>query len=357
MLRLRSSLALAVLLAPVIARGQSDPALWRFVYPDAQSVISIDWARIRQSQAGVLIRDKWLKSNDAPAIPGVELLNDIDRVLISSPAKVPGDSADASILIALRGHFDAARVHQLFALYGAKPQSYNAFQVYRPQGKGATNTAWVLFDAETILYGDAPSVFSALDRSRFSSPPLETGSVVARATQLDANYEFWMILDAPEMLSNDRIAALVRGGDWGAEAQGFEAGVNLRAGLAADITVHFSSDETAKRVTAELTRVVNQAVKSKGMNGQFRDVATKLKFNVDGSTAKISLRLNEQDLEKSAQAFEAGLKAADRSAENANPTAVASAAPPKPVPSKPKVIRIEGLDDGTVEIPYPDPQQ
>lgn len=357
MLRLRSSLALAVLLAPVLARGQSDPALWRFVYPDAQSVISIDWARIRQSQAGTLLRDKWLKSNDAPAIPGVELLNDIDRVLISSPAKVPGDSADASILIALHGHFDAAQVHQLFALYGAKPQSYNAFQVYRPQGKGATNTAWVLFDAETILYGDAPSVFSALDRSRFSSPPLETGSVVARATELDANYEFWMILDAPEMLSNDRIAALVRGGDWGAEAQGFEAGVNLRAGLAADITVHFPSDDTAKRVTAELTRVVNQAIRDKSTNAQFQDVAKKLKFNVDGSTAKISLRLNEQDLEKSAQAFEAGLKAADRSAENANPAAVASAAPPKLVPSKPKVIRIEGLDDGTVEIPYPDPQQ
>ncbi|MGB6941874.1 MAG: hypothetical protein WBE37_05740 [Bryobacteraceae bacterium] len=357
MLRLRSSLALAVLLAPVIARGQSEPALWRFVYPNAQSVISIDWARIRQSQAGALIREKWLKSNDAPAIPGMELLNDIDRVLISSPAKSPGDSADASILIALHGHFDAAQVHQLFALYGTKPQSYNAFQVYRPQGKDATNTAWVLFDAETILYGDAPSVFSALDRSRFSSPPLETGSVVARATELDANYEFWMILDAAEMLSNDRIAALVRGGDWGAEAQGFEAGVNLRDGLEADITVHFPSDDTAKRVTTELTRTINQAVRDKSTNAQVQDIARKLKFTLDGSTTKISLRLNEQDLEKGAQAFAAGLKAGERAAGKANPAAVANAAQPEPVPSAPKMIRIEGLDNGPVEIPYPDPQQ
>lgn len=317
--------------------------------------MSIDWARIRQSQAGALIRDKWLKSNDAPAIPGVELLNNIDRVLISSPGKAPGASADASILIALQGHFDAAQAHQLFALYGAKPQSYNAFQVYRPQGKYATNTAWVLFDAETILYGDAPSVFSALDRSRFSSPPLETGTVIARATELDANYEFWTILDTAEMLSNDRIAALVQSGDWGAEALGLEAGVNLRGGLAADITVRFPSDDTAKRVTAELIRIVNQVVKDHSANAQVQDIAKKLKFNLDGSATKISLRLNEQDLEKSAQAFAAGLKAADRSAGNANPAAVANAAPP--VPSKPKTIRIEGLDQGTVEIPYPDPQQ
>jgi hypothetical protein len=353
------SLALAVLLVPVLARAQSDPALWRFVYPDAKAVISLDWARIRQSPAGSLIREKWFTTNAMPSIPGFELVNDIDRVLISSPGARSGDdSADSPILIAIQGHFDAAKVRQVFTRFGAKPQSYNSFQVYRPQGQGAKDMAWVMFDAQTILFGDAPSIFSALDRSRFSSPPLETGSVVASAGELDANYESWMILDAIEARSNDRIATLFWGGEWTSEVQRIEAGVNLRVGLAGDITVHFSSDVAAKRVTALLTRTMNLAAKDKSSGAQIQEIAKMLKFNLDGSATKISLRLTEQQLEGSVEAFAAGLKAAEQ-ARIANPAAVANGvpAPAKPGPSKPKMIRIEGLDEGTIEIPYQGPQQ
>ena len=34
-----------------------------------------------------MIREKWLTSGGLPASPGLELLNDIDRVLISSSGK------------------------------------------------------------------------------------------------------------------------------------------------------------------------------------------------------------------------------------------------------------------------------
>ena len=77
-------------------------------------------------------------------------------------------------------------------------------------------------------------------------------------------------MDATEIMASDQVAALFRGGEWASEAQGFEAGVNLRAGLAADITVRFSSDETAKRVTAELTRVMNLAAKDKSSAAECR---------------------------------------------------------------------------------------
>ncbi len=67
-----------------------------------------------------------------------------------------------------------------------------------------------------------------------------------------------------------QIAALFRGAEWASEAQGFEAGINLRAGLAADITVRFSSDATAKRMTTELTRVMNLAAKDKTTSAKCR---------------------------------------------------------------------------------------
>jgi hypothetical protein len=364
MLRLRASSlnarVLTILLAPVIASGQAlgqaDPSPWRFVYPDARTVISIDWAHIRQSPAGAMIREKWLTAGAIPAFPGMELLNDVDRVLISSPGKntTDDDSAESSILVAIQGHFAAAQVHQVFTHFGAKPQSYNSFQVYRPQGKDAKQTAWVLFDAGTILYGDAPSIFSALDRSRFLSAPLESSSLVARATDLDANYELWAIMDATEILASDQIAALFRGGEWASEAQGFEAGVNLRAGLTADITVRFSSEDTAKRVTAELTRVTNLAAKDRSSSAEVQDIAKKLKFNLNGSATKISLRLTQHDLERSAEAFAAGYKA---SAQAENTGLITNPTPAKSETLKPGVIRIEGLDEGPREIPFQEPQK
>jgi hypothetical protein len=383
MSRLRATLVLAALLSPMVVSGQagadSDLPLWRFVYPNARALISIDWARIRQSPAGAMIREKWLTSGAMAAIPAVELLNDIDRVLISSPGKDSADdSAEPAILVAIQGHFDAARVRQVFTRLGAKPQSYNSFQVYRPQRRGqkrepedsdARDTAWVLFDSETILYGDAPSVFAALDRNQFaraSSQPTsqaspEPGSIAARAGVMAANYELWVLMDATEIMSSDQIAGLFQGGEWASEAQGFEAGVNLRAGLAADVTVRFPSDAIAKRVTAELTRVMNLAAKDKSSGAQLQDIAKKLKFNADGAATRISLRLTQPELEKTAQAFAASHKAAAQLAGNAHgstgPVTNLTAAPNAALaPAKPAMIRIEGLDEGTREIPFEEGQ-
>jgi hypothetical protein len=390
----RTTLAFAVLLAPVLAScqvtGQSDPGLGRFVYPNAKALIGIDWGRIRQSPAGAMIREKWLGTSAATAIPGIELLNDIDRVLISSPGKdSAGDSSESRILVAIQGHFDAGRVRHVFTRLG-KPQSYNSFQVFRPQvrnregdaqgndapqgndaaqGNDARDTAWVLFDADTILYGDAPSVFAALERNPLAqAPPAPSpvGSIAARQAKMDASYDLWVIMDATEMdateiASNDQIAALFRGGEWASEAQGFEAGVNFRSGLAADISVRFSSDATARRVIAELTRAMNIVAKDNSSGKQVRNIAQKLKFNVDGSSIRMGLRLSQQELEQSAEAFAVSHKTSTQLAGNA-PGKTGAVANPTPAPNatpasvKPAMIRIEGLDEGTREIPLGDAQ-
>ena len=344
------------------AKGQSEPSLWRFVNPNTKALIGINWARIRPLRAGEIVREQWLTAGALASIPGVDLLDDIDRVLISSPGKnLSDDSAESPILIAIHGHFDAAKVRRVFTHLGAKPQSYNSFQVYRPQGNhpegsDAKDVAWVLFDAETILYGDAPSVFATLDRNQFA--PASQQPIVARAVEMDANYELWVIMDAAEMMSNDQIAGLFRGGEWASDAQGVEAGFNLRAGLAAEVTVRFSSDAIAKRVATELTRFMNIAARDKSAGAQMQKFARKVKFNVDGSAAKVSFRMTEQELEESAIAFAAGQKTAALATASANPPP-APAPMPAPVAAsgKPAVIRIEGLDEGPREIPYHDPPQ
>jgi hypothetical protein len=356
--RLRLSVLLIAVLGPAAAECQSDPALWRFVYPNAKALISINWQRIRQSPAGAMIRDQWLNAGPIAAIPGIELLDDIDRVVISSPgneaiqdpstgpAVVP---AQTPMLVAVGGHFDAVRVRRLFKRLGGKAQAYNSYQVYRPQGQDAKDMAYVLFDAGTILFGDAPSVFAALDRNQFAPPAAEPGSIVARGAELDRAYELSLVITTPDIMSNDRLADLFHAGDWAPDAQGFEAGVNLRSGLTADVTVRFASEAAAKQVVAEMTRLSAIAAKDKA-EPQMRDIARKLKFNSDGPAAKISLRLTQPELEKSARAFAVTHQAPVAAEKVASPAPVAQA------PVKPGVIRIEGLDDGPREIPFPDHQ-
>jgi len=363
MRRVLATLALAILLAPLAAKGQSEASLWRFVNPNTKALIGIDWGRIQPQPAGAFIREKWLTASVMGAIPALELLDDIDRVLISSPGRnSTDDSAESPILIVIHGHFDVAKVRQVFSRVSARPQAYNSFQVYRPQGKdrqgnSGKDTAWVLFDAETILYGDAPSIFAALDRNHFApastQPAPASGSIMARAAEMDASYEVWAIMDAAEMLSSDQISALLPDGEWTSEAEDFEAGVNLRAGLAADITVRFSSDVAAKSMTSELTRTMNLAAKDKSAGAQMQRFAKKMKVNLDGPAAKVSFRLTEQEMEQSAMAFARGQKAATLA------TAASTNPPPAPIPveaspPKPAVIRIEGLDEGTREIPFQD---
>jgi hypothetical protein len=383
--RLRANLAIAALLAPMfhpgqLARGQSpsvhpDAALWRFVHPNAKALVSINWQRIRQSSEGAMIRDKLLNTFPIAAIPGLELLDTIDRVVLSlsgdeTPTDTDVEAAPTPLLVALRGHFDAARLRQLFKRLGGKAQAYNSFQVYRPQGKDAKNLAYVLFDAGTILFGDAPSLFAALERNRFAPPAPEPGSIIARAAEMDASYELSWVMNADGMLSSHQLADLFRGDEWAQDAQAFEVGVNLHSGMTADVTVRFASEAAAKGVVAELTRLTDVVLQEKVLQDkvskdrvskdrkadlQMQDIVRKLKFSSDGSAAKISLRLTSRELEASVEAFAAS--GGDFAPVASASPATAPEAVPAPAPSKPGVIRIEGLDEGPREIPYPDPNQ
>src|SRR5713226_9177181 len=163
---------LVLVLAPVAGTGQTDPGLWRFVHPNAKAVISIDWGRIRQSHVGTMLREKWVDTGPAAAIPGIEFLNDVDRFLISSPGQNPADErAEPPVLIVIHGHFEMAKIRKLLVTHGAKPQMFNSVQVYRPQDKNGKDLAFVLLDAQTILMGDARSIFASVERN---ARPAET---------------------------------------------------------------------------------------------------------------------------------------------------------------------------------------
>jgi hypothetical protein len=357
MLRLRPTSALVVLLAATtVASGQTDPGLWRFLHPDAKALISIDWRRVRQSQIGIAMREKWLAQGGfATAVPGSEFLDDIDRFLISSAGRNAADEkSEPALLVVASGHFDLTKVRELLAGHGVKPQMFNSTQVYRPQGANAKDLAIVLLNAQTILVGDSHSVFAAVERNAFPAAPPDPGSLLARAVAAESSYDVWMYMTAPDTLGSERLTSLFTGGWLAPDARSFEVGIALRSGMAADVAVQFASEADAKKLVSEFGKFLKVAVKDKTVAAGMLEFEKKLKVTSEGSTARISLRLTQQELEKGTKNFAAARKQPAAGSLDLRPLVHATPAPPKAVPpeAEKKVIRIEGLDEGAREIPF-----
>lgn len=333
-----------------IASAQTDPALLRFVHPDAKALISIDWKRLRQSHLGTMIRQKWVDGDQGGVIPGAEFVDDIDRLLISSPGRNPRNvsTEEAPMLIVVSGHFDLAKVHSALDAHDVKAQMFNNVQVYRPQGKTGKEMAFVLLDAQTIVIGDPPSIFASLEHNVF---PTTTGSnsLLTRAAQLDGNYDAWALITTPGVVASDRLMAMFTGGDFGSEARGFEIGFSLRNGFSVDTTVTFQTEAAAKRMVSEISKLLKLTLKDKMGEPAMLDMEKKLKLASDGPLVRIAMHMSQQELDKNAKIFAVSHKQPVAPVAAVRPLEIA--APPPPKPEK-KVIRIEGLDEGTREIPY-----
>jgi hypothetical protein len=346
--RNRTRLALIAAIVPfgcLVASAQTDRALLRFVDPDAKALISIDWKRLRESHLGTMIRQKWV---DGSAIPGAQFLNDVDRVVISSPGRNPTDaqSEDAPLLVAASGRFDLAKVREVLITHGAKPQMFNNVPIYRPQGNNGKEMAFVLLDAQTILIGDPHSIFGTLERTSFPSSLPDTNPLLVRAAQLDAVYDAWALVNTPGVLASDRLMGLLTGSEVGSEASGFEIGFAIRDGFTVDTTVTFQSEGTAKKMGAEFSKMLKLAIKDKMGEPAMLDMEKKLKITSEGALVKIAMHMTQQELDKNARIFMASQKKPAAAPAPVRPLIV-----PPPAPEK-KVIRIEGLDEGTREIPY-----
>lgn len=326
------------------AIGQTDAALWRFVQPKAKAVIGVDWKRIQQTHAGALLREKM---GGSPLPPGVEFLNDVDRVLISSAGNSdPDDQTEPPVLVAVRGHFNLTDVRKALLEHGAKRQMYGAVQVYRPQGKSGKDLAFALVDPQTVLIGDADSIFACLEHGGFTAT--DPNPTVARAAVMDATYDFWAVMATPRALASQRLMGMFTGDEFGEDAEGFEAGISFRDGMAMNLAINARTEFAAKKLSSEISKILKLSAKDKPGNPALADLARKMKIGSENSTVTITLRLTKDELEKSAQQFEQSRK--ERNVLAAAQPVVVKPQAPQPPPEK-MVIRIEGLDGGTREVP------
>jgi hypothetical protein len=351
---LRPLQLLVFVAAPAVVSAQSDPAAWRFVPFNAKAVISVDWKTLRASHLGAMLREKFIDANPGPAMPGIEFLDNVDRCIIASTGRGPGElTTDPALLVVIRGNFDVAKVRKVLEDHGAKPQQFNSIQVYRPQNPSSRDMAFVLVDPQTIVLGDANSVFAAVERSRLPVQPGEPNGIQARAAEMDSHYDVWAIMSGVQSGSSDRIMGLLAGAALSSDARSFQAGIALRNGLVADISFIFPSEPEARNMATEFSKLMKAAVKDKVGGPAMIDLEKKMKVAADGATTRISLRLSPEELEKNARLFAQSRpqpQAAPIAEEQPAAATLPAAATAKATPPTPKVIKIDGLDDGPREI-------
>jgi hypothetical protein len=342
------SLSIFMLLAPAAVSAQTDPALLRFIPPNSKAIISVDWKALRATHIGILLREKYVDADPASAIPGAEFLDDMDRVIISSPSRAHADeTSDPPMLVVVRGHFDLTKVRKVLADHGTRPQLFNSIQVFRPQGKNSRDMAFVLMDAQTILAGDAASIFASLERSANPAQAADSGPLLTRAAEMDSRYDLWALMSGLQTMGGDRLIGLLAGGGFQSDSRSFEAGVSLRNGLAADISWIFPSEPEARNMASEFSKLMKAAIKDKVGGPAMLDIEKRLKVAAEGAAAKISLRMTPQEFEKNAQLFASTRQQPAVAAASVKPVAEAMPEPPKLAPA---MIRIEGLDEGPREI-------
>ena len=318
---------------------------WRFIHPDAKAFVGIKIHRIMNSSLAAGLRSEATISGDMPdlsAVPGSDVFEKIDEIYVSSPGLPAGAPANAQppLLMRITGRFTAEQVEALLTLTGAKTQKYRERRVFRQKSDG--DMAATMIDAHTLLVGDAPSLFSALERIDWTDAP--RNPLLARAIELNAVNDLWAVFSVPPSSFT------------GAQMPQFASlqslrGMELAAALSDGLSLRFGLTTESAAAAAKLAEDLKQFIsvrmqKDDDVPKLFANLTRNYAFDVDGATVRLQIRVSPEQM-KLALAELHRQREEQRKREIA--TLRRQAATPPPAPVK-RMIRIEGLDDGTREI-------
>jgi hypothetical protein len=369
--------------AALLAQSAALPAL-DLAQPDAKILIGVDIRGLRNSSLADSLPAETRAQVQAPMamfhVPGIELLDDIDSVFLSSTGDLSAASKPAApktgtvaaavasppktntpFLLALIGTFPDEHLRPL--LKGQHP-SYKGINVYR--GTGADPTSIAVLDEHTVLMGDDKSIYRAIDRKTAGTPA--QGPLIARARELAASNDIWIVArDASGNLQKEAGPAAV----FAAEIEGLDLGLAVHDGFNMDISLATKTEVGAQSLAQLLTAQMQAAVGSKMDAGKAADFWRKVKVGADGKRMQVQVALTKEELQENIRLMQQQRAASQTSlASSSSPgamtpgsirvttpastTPVAVSQPPvavsQPGPPKPRTIKIFGLDDGVHEI-------
>jgi hypothetical protein len=292
------------------ASAESHPAWWRYASPEATALVGMRWEHLRSSPFADAISGE-LHGDDGLGFPDLDCLKEARQILVSSPV----------LLAMATGDFPTAAFQNQAAAKGLKRAIHHEVEIWVTPGKETLSVARM--SDHLVLLGHFKDLQNAIDRSLVDEADRSYSPLLARAARY-AQDDLWVVsASLPDELA-DRFIPI------DTEAEGFEGGVSLDAGLTLKATFLSSSDEGANQLVETLKQtLMSMPLGTRG-----------IEIRIDQNDVILSMALTGQQLV-------AGLKPA---------AAVVTKAEPQPEPgvaakpAVPQVIRIYGLDEGTREI-------
>lgn len=292
------------------ASAESHPAWWRYASPEATALVGIQWEHLRSSPFAAAISGE-LSGDDGLGFPDLDCLKDARQILVSSPV----------LLAMATGDFPTTVFQNQAAAKGLKRAVHHEVEIWVTPGKTTLSVARM--NDHLVLLGHFKDLQDAIDRSLADESGRSYSPLLARAARY-AQDDLWVVsASLPDRLA-DRFVPI------DTEAEGFDGGVSLDAGLKLKATFMASSEEAANQLVDTLKQTLISM--PLGTHG--------IEIRIDQNNVSLSMALTGEQLV-------AGLKPAAAVAAKAAPE-------PEPVvaakPAAPQVIRIYGLDEGTREI-------
>jgi len=348
--------------------GASEPIAWRFAHPEAQILAGVDFRRLNETADGRQIREQFAGALGAP------ILDQTERMLLSSVIEATGKRSD---VLVLSGSFSLAQLRKLAMSEGARMMPFKGVEIAAPAGAAAgdPHLAWItgLGGATTVLIGTRPAIQAAAERSKASVESLASvNTLFARARDLGQKYPVWITCETvPQGFGPKSLDHFGEGSDGAAAGQldGFDIGIQVSKTADLNMKIWTTDEATADSVLQRLQSAV-------GLPDRFilSPWLAELKGEIDVSTLVLSAPIAPGSVAErvgpllAAFALPVDLKSPDprpvpaiRAKVEANvpmtgmppvTPPVAAAIPIPATPPKKLFVRIEGMEEGTKDIPY-----
>lgn len=345
--------------APEAVNAQT---VWRYMHPESKIVVGVEWRRVASSKLGRELRAS-ISKVDAQGMSGLNqlnLLDSADRILFSAAVASGAKPATPTKgLVALEGRFDWAKLRAAILASGARAETVGGKEMLIAKNSGDVDGVFTLAEPGILVAGDQKSVMAAL--SGVTLP--ESAPLYRRATALAAHNDVWFTGAVPP----DAIPAQA-----GPQAQmladvtGFDFGLNLRRGMGLELNVETKSEQAASTVAGGLRLLVSMAAMQQQNNPEMATLAEKIQIATSRSDVRMSLHLDENDLDKSFRSLHAALPGGMKPVQvravykgdktiigptaELGATAAATAVAEAPKPPERQVVKIYGAEGGTREI-------
>lgn len=351
-----SVVAYVIMLLPLIAFAQSArTAKWTILplaHPDAKLLLGIDWRRVMDSPLGPVVL-KQVQLGGHPLLGFLESIDNVDRLLVSSPGST--DGGKAPLLVVGEGRFSLPKIRAMAKADGAVSRKYNDVEMLVPPNATNADLHFALIDGATILFGDGASVKGAIDRWLRAESADDRNALFFRATTLSTTQEIWATVSDPSTslsslgIGNSSIAEQVKN---------LEIGLLLGQTLSATLSINAASEEAADMLATGLPALLQLAALQYSDQPSLTQLAKRLKVTNDRGLVKMAVTIDGKLFDQSMNELRASAAPPVTTAVATPSAATPQPVKPPPVPTGPRFVRIVGMEEGVKEIPYQaQPQQ